>query len=53
MLPSYRPSLFLEVFMFKRKVVRLIIAGIFDQLNNNLLILINEAVDAEIEERGL
>lgn len=39
--------------MFRKRVVRLLVAAIFDQLDDKLLVLINEAVDAEIEERGI
>lgn len=37
--------------MLKKRLVRMLVAHIFDQLSDETLELVNEIVDAEIEER--
>jgi hypothetical protein len=37
--------------MFKRRVIRMVVGHIFDQLSDETLEMLNEIIDAEIEER--
>lgn len=37
--------------MFKKRIIRLLVGHIFDQLSDETLELLNEVIDAEIAER--
>lgn len=37
--------------MLKRRVIRLLVGFIFDQMSNETLEILNEEIDREIEER--
>ena len=37
--------------MLKKRIIRFIVSWIMDQINDETLELLNEAIDAEIEER--
>lgn len=39
--------------MLKKRMVRLIVGWIFDNVNDETLVMINTAVDAELAERGI
>lgn len=38
--------------MFKKRIIRLIVGHVFDQLSDETLEMLNEVIDAEIEERS-
>lgn len=38
--------------MLKKRLVKLLVGFIFDQVSDETLVMVNEAVDAELLERG-